>query len=92
MIPLQDLTPANGPTEFRLGSHRYGALRGDDDDTRGAAICAEAGDVVVYDFRIEHRGLPNLSSEPRDLGYLTVAKPWWRDTRNKRASAQGARS
>ena len=37
--------PANGPTEFRLGSHRYGALRGDDDDTRGAAICAEVAEA-----------------------------------------------
>lgn len=87
LVPLSDVTEALGPTEFRLGSHGYGNLQGPDGGP-GVAPCPKAGSVLIYDYRIEHRGLANCAESPRPLLYLTYAKPWWRDVRNKKASRQ----
>ena len=100
-VPLVDLTEANGATEFACGTHRRGhelTPRDDDDDGAAAsdggdergertAILARAGDALVFDYRLWHRGLPNLSSADRPLLYLVAARSWWRDDRNYRQGA-----
>lgn len=39
----------------------------------------EPGDVVVMDGRTLHRGLANVSSEPRPLCYMSFCPPWYRE-------------
>lgn len=92
-IPLIDLTLENGPTEFRLGSHILGQLKGEAGDGEEEsddrlALCAPRGSVILYDERIEHRGLKNCTEMPRPIAYCTYAKAWYRDVVNKKASAQ----
>jgi hypothetical protein len=85
-VPLQPLTAANGPTEFRLGSHRRRAndakrLRQD-----GVAVTCDAGDALLFDYRVDHRGLANASDEDRLVFFLAFARPAFRDEKNARST------
>jgi len=84
-VPLQPLTAANGPTEFRLGSHRRRAdakrLRQD-----GVAVECDAGDALLFDYRVDHRGLANASDEDRLVFFLAFARPAFRDEKNARST------
>ena len=84
-VPLQPLTAANGPTEFRLGSHRRRAdakrLRQD-----GVAVMCDAGDALLFDYRVDHRGLANASDEDRIVFFLAFARPSFRDEKNARST------
>ena len=85
-VPLQPLTAANGPTEFRLGSHRRRA----DDAKRmrqdGVAVMCDAGDALLFDYRVDHRGLANASDEDRLVFFLALARPSFRDEKNARST------
>ena len=84
-VPLQPLTAANGPTEFRLGSHRKRAdakrLRQD-----GVAVTCDAGDALLFDYRVDHRGLANASDEDRLVFFCAFARPSFRDEKNARST------
>ena len=78
-VPLVDLVPSNGPTEFQLGTHRKVNLVA---AKRYANASCPAGSLVMYDPRIMHRGGPNESSGDRPMVYLTFSRVWYRDTLN----------
>ena len=85
-VPLQPLTAANGPTEFRLGSHRR---RGNDAKRMrqdGVAVECDAGDALLFDYRVDHRGLANASDEDRLVFFLAFARPSFRDEKNARST------
>ena len=46
------------------------------------ALDATAGDAVLFDVRIRHRGGPNRSPEPRPIMYVGYMQRWFRDTVN----------
>ena len=78
-VPLCDLVPSNGPTEFQLHSHvKANLVR----PQAHATACCTAGAMVMYDTRIMHRGGPNASDTDRPLVYLTLSRVWYRDTLN----------
>ena len=61
--PLVDLTEDNGPTEFRIASHRF-----DDTSNNGDvefSLTCPAGGAVLFDYRIQHRGRANQRSTGR---------------------------
>lgn len=76
-VPLVDLTPANGPTEFVPRSHTGWAV-----DTKPDVRLVNAGGFILFDYRLKHRGLANTSGEPRPLVYITYAKPFFADSAN----------
>ena len=43
---------------------------------------ARAGDAIIFDYRILHRGLANTSAEDRPLAYFTYGRSWFRDATN----------
>jgi hypothetical protein len=45
-------------------------------------LTPDAGDCILFDYRLNHRGLGNKSQSNRALLYLTYAVPWWRDPKN----------
>jgi ectoine hydroxylase-related dioxygenase (phytanoyl-CoA dioxygenase family) len=78
-VPLVDLVPSNGPTEFQLATHIKAKLVV---PQRHVVACCPAGSLVVYDVRIMHRGGPNASVDERPVVYLTFSRIWYRDTLN----------
>ena len=78
-VPLVDLTPANGPTEFQLGTHVRANLVA---KQRRAHAACPVGSLVAYDPRLMHRGGPNQSHAERPMVYLTFSRVWYRDTLN----------
>jgi ectoine hydroxylase-related dioxygenase (phytanoyl-CoA dioxygenase family) len=42
----------------------------------------DAGDVVIFDYRVWHRGLANRAMAFRPMFYLTLTAPSVKDTRN----------
>ena len=71
-VPLVSLTMANGPTELRPATHRHeGTARGH--VAPRMAPLVRAGELLLFDYRVRHRGLANDCKEPRPVAYLTYA-------------------
>ncbi|EKX45508.1 hypothetical protein GUITHDRAFT_71319, partial [Guillardia theta CCMP2712] len=97
-VPLVDIVSrgvrANGGTEFCLGSHRLTCGQEDiiwqspqHKDTIGhleppAPLDCSAGSIVLFDYRVLHRGLANLSEHARPILYFTYARSWFQDVNN----------
>ena len=89
-VPLVDVTPEarNGPTEFVPGTHADGARwwrRWWWWPRRPPApvkAYARAGDALIFDVRVLHRGLANESGTPRPVLYATMGASWYRDVTN----------
>uniref|UniRef100_A0A7S1ZI27 Phytanoyl-CoA dioxygenase family protein n=1 Tax=Trieres chinensis TaxID=1514140 RepID=A0A7S1ZI27_TRICV len=77
LIPLIDLTNANGTTEFMLGTHRRPA------SSYASAKCAQfnvkCGSAVLFNGKINHRGKGNPSKSDRPVLYVVYSKPWYND-------------
>ena len=100
-VPLVDLTLDNGTTEFCLGTHNDTGISSDIvwqrqgwRDAIGhtappVAMTAPAGSVVLFDYRVLHRGLECREGQPRrPVLYYTFARRWFSDNLNfpKRAA------
>jgi len=71
-VPLVDLFQAIGATELVPRSHFVYNY-----DCRATPVlpCPKAGEVLLFDYRLKHRGMANNSDAPRPLLYLTYSKP-----------------
>jgi hypothetical protein len=92
-IPLVEVTEVNGPTEFRPGTHFHTrnltkmmlAAKARKTLRTPVAPLLSVGDVVMFDYRVLHRGQANVSttnSENRTILCLTVSQPWFKDVLN----------
>ena len=89
-IPLIDLTHEMGPTELRPGTHYHTrnlvpmmlAAKARKTLQPPVAPLLRQGDVLVFDYRILHRGLANVSQQNRPILVLTVAQTWFKDVLN----------
>jgi ectoine hydroxylase-related dioxygenase (phytanoyl-CoA dioxygenase family) len=79
-VPLCNITDANGPTEFRAGSHIKANIV---ERPRELALACPLGSLIIFDGRVFHRGGANGSSEPREVLFLNVCRHWFRDMSNK---------
>jgi ectoine hydroxylase-related dioxygenase (phytanoyl-CoA dioxygenase family) len=74
MLPLVDITMENGPTEFWPGSHIQ-ALSGPNRwKIESVPFVCNKGDALLFDCRVEHRGMGNDSDESRPQLYV-----WFKD-------------
>ena len=76
-VPLIDLTQENGPTALVPRSHLRRGQEG-----RRVAPLLRKGQLLLYDYRLVHAGMPNSSDSTRPIGYVTYAPPGGRDTHN----------
>jgi len=75
-VPLVDVNRANGGTEMVPTTHILGQSGFDGEaggDIKPIVILPKAGQAIIFDYRLKHRGLANNSSEPRPVVYLTYA-------------------
>ena len=85
LAPLDDVSAEQG-TELVLGSHklRTGELSGA--LTTGAArrviAAARPGDVLVFNGKVVHRGMPNPTARSRTLVYLVYTAKWYQQGRD----------
>mmetsp|Transcript_3375 Transcript_3375/g.4912 ORF Transcript_3375/g.4912 Transcript_3375/m.4912 type:complete len:463 (-) Transcript_3375:19-1407(-) len=83
-IPLDDISEELGPTEFCVGSH-FGSIAKEIMQPKSTKFehssvgpLLNCGDVLIYDYRICHRGTSNLSIDrTRPMLYLMYARPWF---------------
>ena len=84
-VPLIDASGDLGPTELRPGTHRRdcpsrNTRACETGDCEGVAFTsAKAGDAVMFDYRVLHRGGANSSTRQRPLLYFAYARPWFTD-------------
>lgn len=83
--PLCDVDEDTGPTVLWPGSQRE-ALRWPLPSERSirarypeARMTGRMGFSYLYDYRLFHRGTPNLTREVRPLLMLVFSRPWYRD-------------
>jgi len=83
VIPLIDLNPTTGSTQFFPGSHRN---RENGNPTGGDEIAPDTdpGDAILFDSRITHGGMANRSKAQRPILYCTYHRAWYRDVSNFR--------
>jgi hypothetical protein len=88
-IPLHDISASLGPTEFVPGSHKLAKAKNDNEllqsnpksvDSIGPLL--EKGTILVYDYRVIHRGTKNISTQNRHMFYLLYTKPWFNENIN----------
>tara|TARA_R110000868_G_scaffold55460_10_gene172562 strand:- start:1123 stop:1944 length:822 start_codon:yes stop_codon:yes gene_type:complete len=89
VIPLVGLNATTGSTRFFPGSHRDPEYAPDDDGNAdgcggGTAPDLDPGDAILFDSRISHGGMANLSAAPRPILYCTYHRAWYRDVSNFR--------
>ena len=80
-IPLIDVPLEVGPTEFWPQSHRAQYVDSVE-EIESVALTAQRGDAIIFDYRIFHRGCPNLSTERRPVLYQTYSRSWCKDGHN----------
>ena len=82
-VPLVDVTEESGPTEFWPGSHvlerAQAAFAG---ASPSVSLAGQRGDVILFDYRVVHRGRGNVGESSRPVLYLTYARSWFRDAQN----------
>ena len=79
-MPLCEFTRANGPTEFRVGSHvKASVVRAPQE----LMLTCPLGSVVLFDGRVFHRGGANGSGCAREVLFVNVCRHWYRDMSNK---------
>eukprot|EP00040_Diaphanoeca_grandis_P029935 m.176191 g.176191 ORF g.176191 m.176191 type:complete len:458 (+) comp31842_c8_seq1:240-1613(+) len=85
-VPLIDLNRNVGFTQFWPASHRNKGLLG----FGGASLLVngqydgiqECGDAIIYDYRLLHRGMPNTSSQQREILQFLYSDPSYTETKN----------
>ena len=84
-VPLCDVDEENGPTAIWRGSHRV-ALRprvpGESAIRRAfpeERMVGPFGRSFLFDFRVFHGGLSNMTREPRPLLMFVWTRSWFRD-------------
>ena len=85
--PLVNVSRRMGPTEFVPASHKPGpvaraletALQRGREPADVFSPELSVGDVLVYDQRTVHRGVPNRTKDERPILYLLFARPWFRE-------------
>lgn len=81
-IPLVDLTEATGTTRISAGSNR-GASKVEE-----VLPYVRRGDCYLMDYRTEHRGTANRSSNDRPVLFIVYARYWFTDIRNFRRQSK----
>jgi len=79
-LPLVDVADDTslGPTEFWPGSHIVGAPH----DGDGVPLAGNRGDMILFDYRVIHRGMANQGARNRPVLYATHTRPWFSDVEN----------
>lgn len=77
LIPLVQITPENGPTQFIKGSHTK--LIVDEERELLYSPLLAPGDIVLFDGRTLHRGSANQTKEERIVAYITFVANWYHD-------------
>jgi len=78
VIPLVEMNEETGTTGFALKSHR----NRDPVDKPDYEPVVEVGSAILWDYRINHKGLANTSRVNRPLITATLCRPWWMDELN----------
>jgi ectoine hydroxylase-related dioxygenase (phytanoyl-CoA dioxygenase family) len=76
-VPLVPVTHAMGPTQLCPATHKVFGRRVA--CNRPVSFATELGDVVLYDYQVNHRGPPNPSAKRRPVLDLTYSALWFTD-------------
>lgn len=76
VLPLVPMDEISGTTAFWRGSHRKPRMEGNAD----FAPMVQPGSALLWDFRVQHRGLANRSGGPRPVLFSVLCRDWWRET------------
>ncbi|AAZ10377.1 phytanoyl-CoA dioxygenase (PhyH), putative [Trypanosoma equiperdum] len=80
-VPLVPLNKTNG-TEFFPGSHRVNYSSKPVSQQRPVTPTVPLGKVLLFDYRVLHRGLGNRLGFHRPCYYATYARSWYEDKFN----------
>eukprot|EP00462_Mataza_sp_D1_P007290 CAMPEP_0175122598 /NCGR_PEP_ID=MMETSP0087-20121206/1802_1 /TAXON_ID=136419 /ORGANISM="Unknown Unknown, Strain D1" /LENGTH=338 /DNA_ID=CAMNT_0016404247 /DNA_START=89 /DNA_END=1105 /DNA_ORIENTATION=+ len=78
-VPLCDVNVRNGCTEFAPATH---VLHNWATPMERVNVSISAGHYLLFDYRLRHRGLGNMSDEARPLLYITYSIPSFADNWN----------
>ena len=77
-IPLIDVLDRSvGPFEAVKGTHAAPVEQGLRNEPKPEPVYLRAGDVLLRDARMLHRGTPNVSRSPRPVVVVSFRAPWF---------------
>ena len=74
----QFITRRNAPLDFALVEVPWQ----DESQTAPLTPSLSAGELLLFDYRLRHRGLANITAAPRPVAYFVFTSPGLSDTRN----------
>lgn len=77
LIPLVNITHEMGPTQFIKGSQDKQFVNIDKSEIYAPLL--SPGDIVIFDGRTLHQGLPNKTTQERLVAYITFVAKWYFD-------------
>ena len=82
-FPLIDVTEARGSPQFIPSSHHLSDEESNSAEHRVVQFSPlPPTDVIMFDYRLIHRGMPNTGQDTRPLLYVVYSKPDWNDDIN----------
>jgi hypothetical protein len=79
-FPLVDVTLENGPFDTTRGTHMMSKEEGlrliGSGEVKVEPLLMKAGDVMIRDVRVLHRGTPNRTDTPRPMVVLGYSRRW----------------
>lgn len=89
-LPLADVPLEKGPTELRPGTHHHTrnlapmmlAAKCKKTLRQPFVATLDVGDILMFDYRVLHRGKANTSTQNRAILVLTYSQPWFQDVLN----------
>lgn len=79
-MPLVPISMQNGPTQFLPFAVPPRTLM--QEDIPPIAPTPGRGDLLLFDYRVFHKGLANDSAQPRPVAYIVYARPGLSDKHN----------
>jgi len=77
LVMLDDFTLENGATKVLEGSHHIQAMPSETlFDSHATSLTGKAGDIVLFNSSLAHKGAPNQSSGPRRALTLCFGRPF----------------
>jgi len=81
-IPLVKTDEICGGTKFWLGSHLRDLNSLQVEEVDGVDASCDLGDIILFDYRILHKGMANKADKIRPMLYNVYSSPWFRDEMN----------
>lgn len=88
VMPLVEMNDLHGTTAIWPGSHRWKTRKERDESVAPLLPKIPVGSCLIWDYRLYHRGMPNVSNRHRPIVHSGYSRAWYHDPVNFKKKGQ----